>query len=178
MLTANGGWEAQAIQLLRLHLTIVIPFTVLILRILIRVFSREDYKDILRGLGSWPLDLMVIAMSFMLTALAGFSRSYVSKFKSQHDADLWAVASIACIFLLSVAVNRLLKWNQILAGKLYVAFQQIQRIQPGAGQKTPSIEVVGRILWAMVYCIVMALVLVCCFGIAVPTLAYVLHLIQ
>ena len=165
---------------LRMHLNIVIPVTTLIVKLLIQVFSRDKFKEVMRSLANLPLELMLIAMSFMLGALSGMSSSYVSRFPNQSDADLWAAIVIIAIFLLSLAINGLVRFLAVLFGKLFIAFKQYRELtsQPTIPNSVPNIATAGRILWATAYCILMVLVLLLTFGISVLSLAYVLHLIQ
>lgn len=134
----------------------------------------------MRSVANLPLELMLIAMSFMLGALSGMSEAYISRFGNQSDADLFAGLVIVAIFFLSLFINRLIRFGKILMGKLFVAYKQYRELvaQPTIPGTVPNITIVGRILWAMVYCILMVLMLVSCFGISVISLAYVLHLIQ
>jgi hypothetical protein len=180
MLASGTGWETEFIRALRTHLNIVIPVSTLIVKITVRVFSRDDYREVLRSIANLPLELMLIAMSFMLGALSGISESYVARFSNQSDADLFAALVIIAIFFLSILINKFTSFLRILFGKLYVAFKQFRELadQPLIPGSEPSIARAGRILWTVVYCILMVLVLVFCFGTSVATLAYVLHLIQ
>jgi hypothetical protein len=180
MLPAHLGWETEFIRALRMHLYIVIPVATLLTKVLIRVFSREDFAEIMRTVANLPLELMLIAMSFMLGALSGMSDTYITRFANQSDADLFAVVVIIIIFFLSLLINRLIRFLRTLFGKLFVAAKQYRELtaQPTIPGTVPNIAIAGRILWAMVYCTLMVLVLVLCFGVSVLTLAYVLHLIQ
>jgi len=174
------GLENEFIRALRMHLTVVIPVTTLVVKVLIQIFSRDKFKEVMRSLANFPLELMLIAMSFMLGALSGLSSSYTTRLTNQGDADLFAALVIIAIFLLSLVINGLTRFLTVLFGKLYIAFKQYRELasQPTIPDTVPSIAIVGRILWATIYCILMVLVLFLCFGISVSTLAYVLHLIQ
>jgi hypothetical protein len=174
------GWESEFILFLRLHLNVVIPVATLLAKLFVRIFSRDDFREIVRHLANTPLELMLIAMSFMLGALSGISDNYIARFEKQSDADLYAVLVIFGIFLLSLVIHRLTRFLTTLFGKLFVAFKQYRAFaaQPRLPEEAPSIAIGGRILWATFYCTLMAMVLVLDFGIAVVTLAYVLHLIQ
>jgi hypothetical protein len=174
------GWETEFVRALRIHLNVVIPVATLLTKVLIRVFSREEFAEVMRSVANLPLELMLIAMSFMLGALSGMSDSYVSRIGNQSDADLFAAIVIIGIFFLSLIINSLSRFLKVLAGKLFVAFQQYRALaaQPTIPGAVPNVAIAGRILWAMVYCMLMAIVLVLGFGISTFTLAYVLHLIQ
>lgn len=174
------GWETTFVHALRLHLNVVIPVATLLVKVLVRVFSREDFVEVIRSVTNLPLELMLISMSFMLGALSGISDNYLARFSNQSDADLFAAIAIIVIFFLCLLVNLLIKFLRVLFGKLFVAFKQYRALaaQPTIPGTVPNVAVVGRILWAMVYCMLMVLVLALCFGISVVTLAYVLHLIQ
>jgi hypothetical protein len=174
------GWETGFIRALRMHLNIVIPVATLLVKLLIQVFSRDEFKEVMRSLANVPLQLMLIAMSFMLGALSGISPSYIARFTSQSDADLYAALVIFAIFLLSLIINWLVRFLTILFGKLFIAFKQYRELasQPTIPGTVPGIAIAGRVLWGMVYCMLMVLVLLLCFGISVTTLAYILHLIQ
>lgn len=175
----HSGWEAGFIHALRTHLIVVIPVTTLLVKVLVRVFSREEFNEVIRTVTNLPLELMLIAMSFMLGALSGISANYPLRFANQSDADLFAVAAIIAIFFLCLAIDGLTRFLRTLGGKLFIAFKQYQELvaQPTI-PGTTNVATAGRILWAMVYCILMALVLVFTFGISIATLAYILHLIQ
>jgi ABC-type multidrug transport system permease subunit len=180
MLPAHLGWEAAFIHALRIHLNVVIPVATLLTKVLIRIFSREDFAEIMRSIANLPLELLLIAMSFMLGALSGMSEAYIIRIGNQSDADLFGLLVIIAIFFLSLFINRLMRFGKTLMGKLFVAHKQYRELvaQPTIPGTVPNITIVGRILWTMVYCILMVLVLVFCFGVTVITLAYVLHLIQ
>ena len=180
MLPAHLWWETEFVHALRVHLNVVIPVATLLTKVLIRIFAREDFAEIIRSLANIPLELNLIAMSFMLGALSGLSDNYIRRFANQSDADLFAAFLIIGIFFLSIAINRLTKFAKVLWGKLFVAFKQFRELetQPVIPGTEPSIAKVGRIMWAMVYCILMVMVLLFCFGLSTATLAYVLHLIQ
>ena len=70
---AHLGWETEFVHALRVHLNVVIPVVTLLVKVLIRIFSHEDFPEILRSILNLPLELMLIAMSFMLGALSGLS---------------------------------------------------------------------------------------------------------
>lgn len=180
MIQTHLGWETEFIRWLRTHLNIVIPSATLLVKILVRTFSRDEVKEIFRSVANLPLELMLIAMSFMLGALSGITDSYVKRFTSQSDADLFAAVVIGLVFLLSIPVNKLSKFTMILSEKMFTAAKQYQEFaaQPLLPGTEPDTARVGRILWAMVYCILMVLVLLSSFGISISILAYVLHLIQ
>ena len=173
------GWETLFVHAIRTHLNVVIPVATLLVKILVRVFSREEFREVLRTITNLPLELMLIAMSFMLGALSGISGSYVSRFSNQSDADLFAMVLIIFIFFLCLAISRLTRFLRILGGKLFFAIKQYRELiaQPTI-PGTTNVATAGRILWAMVYCLLVSLVLFLSFGISVTTLAYVLHLIQ
>jgi len=173
------GWETAFIHAMRTHLNAVIPVATLLVKVLVRVFSREEFGEVIRTITNLPLELMLIAMSFMLGALSGISANYVSRFPSQSDAELFAVVAVICIFFLCLAINGLTRFLRVLGGKLFFAFKQYHELvfQPTI-PGTTNVATAGRILWAMVYCILLALVLLSSFGISVTTLSYVLHLIQ
>jgi hypothetical protein len=179
MFPAHLGWETEFIHAIRTHLNAVIPVTTLLVKVLVRVFSREEVGEVIRTIANLPLELMLIAMSFMLGALSGISANYPSRFVTQSDADLFAVAAIIAIFFLCLLINGSTRFLRILGGKLFIAYKQYrelasQPIIPG----TANVATAGRMLWAMVYCILIALMLVFSFGISISTLAYILHLIQ
>jgi hypothetical protein len=167
-----------------MNLTLVIPITVLCVKLLVQVVSRDNLKDLLRSITNLPLELLLIAMSFMFGALSGISQSYLGKFTTLSDADLWAILMIFFIFLLCLAIHSGTKFVYILGTKLSVAASQFQGLVQGpitdSSNINPGANVArgGRILWAMAYCIMMVTVLILKFGTAVVALSYVLHLVQ
>ena len=177
---AHLGWETEFVRALRMHLNVVIPVSTLLVKVLIRIFTRDEFKEVMRSIANLPLELMLIAMSFMLGALSGLSTDYIARFHDQSDADLFAALVIIGIFFLSLILNRLTRFLRILFGKFYVAVKQYRELtaQPTIPGSVPSITVTGRILWALFYCILMTIMLTLTFGISVSSLAYVLHLIQ
>lgn len=174
------GWETAFVHALRANLNVVIPAVTLLVKLLVRVFSRDEFREIMRHLANTPLELMLIAMSFMLGALSGMSNNYIAGFPNQSDADLFACLVIFGIFLGSMFVNWLTRWSVVLFGKLYFAIKQYRELtaQPTIPGTIPGMAIVGRLLWAMVYCVYIAIVLVLAFGFSIGTLAFVLHLIQ
>jgi hypothetical protein len=180
LITPTAGWETEFIRAIRTHLNVVIPVTTLSVKILVRVFSRDDFKEVIRSCSNLPLELMLIAISFMLGALSGISENYIARFPTQSDADLFAAVAIIAMFFISLLVNKLSKFLLVLFGKLYFTFKQFRELsaQPVIPGTEPSMAQTGRILWAMVYCILMVSMLLLAFGISSATLAYVLHLIQ
>lgn len=174
------GWEALAVHGLRAHLNVVIPVATLFLKILVQVFSRDDFEEVMKSLSNLPLELMLIAMSFMLGALSGLSDSYIKRFADQSDADLYATLVILFIFIFCLVINVLTRFLRKLFGKLFVAYKQFKELmaQPRIPDTVPAIAISGRITWATAYCTLMAMVLCLSIGISVGTLAYVLHLIQ
>lgn len=182
-LIVTQGWETAFIHELRMNLTLVIPVSTLMAKVLIQIFSRDQYKDVMRSLADFPLELMLIAMSFMLGALCGLSPNYLTRLGDQGTADLYAVVVIAVIFLGSLFINGLTKLLRILFGKIFVAAKQYQELlsQPSLPDLVPvlpNIEAAGRIIWTTFYCVLMVLVLLFCCGVPVVTLWYVLRLIQ
>lgn len=177
---AHLGWETAFIAALRTHLNVVIPSMTLLVKILVRIFSRDEAKEIFRSFFNLPLEFMLIATSFMLGALCGISDTYAARFTSQSDADLFAAVIIAVMFFGSIPINKLTRFTMVLAEKLYTAVKQYSELtrQPLLPGAEPDTARVGRIMWAMVYCILMVLVLLSSFGASISALAYVLHLIQ
>ena len=179
-IVAHTGMEDKLVHTLRMHLNVVIPVATLFLKLLVQVFSRDDFREVMKSLSNLPLELMLIAMSFMLGALSGLSESYIARFGSQGNADLFAAMVIFLIFVFCLIINILTRFLRKIFGKLYVAYKQLSELlaQPTIPGSVPSVAVSGRILWTTFYCTLMALVLSLCVGISVFTLAYVLHLIQ
>ena len=178
--TTHLVWEARTIHALRRHLIVVIPVATFFLKIVVQVFSRDDWKEILKSLSNLPLELMFISMSFMLGALSGLSPSYGVKFGSQSDADLYAALVICVIFALCLVLNFLTQFLRKLFGKLVIAHKQFSALmsQPRIPETVPGTAISGRIIWATVYCTMTVLVLLLALGISIGSLAYVLHLIQ
>ncbi len=174
------GAERSVLQFFRMNLVLVIPLFVLSLKLLIRYASREDVREILRTIPSLPLDLTLIAISLMLTAFARITPAYFEKFDSQQDAYSWAAFVLFGLFVSGVVLNRLICWSRTSGQKLYAASKQLRekRLQPAYDPKSPSIEIAGRMLWALVYCLVLALLVGLEMLISMGTLAYVLHLIR
>jgi hypothetical protein len=156
LLNIGPGWETGFIRALRTNLNIVIPAATLLVKILIQLFSRDEYREVMRSLANLPLELMLIAMSFMLGALSGISVGYIARFTNQSDADLFAALVIFGIFLLSLLINRLTRFLKVLFGKIFIAFKQFRELaaQPLIPGSEPSIAKTGRIVWAMVYVLV------------------------
>ena len=173
------GAEQSALQFFRKNLVIVIPIFVLCLKLLIRYASREDVKQILRTLPSLPLDLTLISISLMLAAAARITPAYFDKFDSPEDAYAWAALALFGLFVSGVFLNVLIGWSRTSGQKLYAACKQLseRRLQPGYDPKSPGIEIVGRMLWALVYCLVLVLLIGLEMLVSMGTLAYVLHLI-
>jgi hypothetical protein len=180
MQSSNLGWEAEFISHLRMRLDAVIPISTLIVKILVRVFTREDFEEVVRSVVNLPLELLLIAMSFMFGALCGISPNYVTKFEGQGSADLFAAFALVCLFGGCLVVNLALRFLKVVAGKLYVAFKQYRELmkEPVIPGTVNKISTGGRLVWGMVYCILMVVLLLFSFGSSVLTLAYVLHLIQ
>jgi hypothetical protein len=174
------GWETGFIHALRTHLNVVIPCATLLVKILVRTFSRDEIKEVIRSVFNLPLELMLIAMSFMLAALSGLLNGYIARFPKQSDADLYAAIVVGAIFFVSIPVNKLNRFSMIVAEKLYIAIKQYGELskEPLLPGTEPSRAILGRIMWAMLYCILMVLVILLSFGIAISALAYVLHLVQ
>jgi len=177
---AHLGWETGFIRALRMNLNIVIPSATLAVKISVRIFSRDDFKTIAKSMADLPLELMLIAMSFMLGALSGLSPKYIERFANQGDADLFAAIAIIAMFVLSLIINWITRWLYIIYSKLYIALKQYRDLaaQPRLPDSIIPMAITGRILWGLFYCTMMAMMLVSSLGISVLTLAYVLHLIQ
>jgi hypothetical protein len=172
--------ETQLVRALREQLNVVIPIATLLVKVLVRVFSREDFPEIARSVANLPLELLLIAMSFMLGALSGISSEYATRFDNQSDADLFAVGAVVGIFFLCLGVNLIMKYAKAIFGKLFVAFAQYRDLsaQPTIPGSVPTIAIAGRLFWALAYCIMMVLMLMSSFAISILSLAYILHLMQ
>lgn len=53
---SHAVWEARAIEAVRRHLIVVIPVATFCLKIVVQVFSRDDWKEILKSLSNLPLE--------------------------------------------------------------------------------------------------------------------------
>lgn len=179
MPTSHLGWEIEFVNKLRNNLTLVIPISTLIVKVLIQIFSRDQFKEVAKSLTDFPLELMLIAMSFMLSALCGLTPNYAPKWANQANADLYATMVIAFIFFLCLAIKRGTKFLKKLFGKIFVGAKQYQELtsQPTLPNAV-NMELAGRILWTSFYCVIMVPVLLFCCGVPIVTLWYVLHLIQ
>src|SRR5947209_5088502 len=121
---ASASVETELIHLLRKFLVIVIPLFVLSLKLLMRLFSREDPREILRTLPALPLDLTLIGIGLMLTALARLNPAYFARFESDSAANLWAGLTLFGLFLSGVILNYLIGLSRILGQKLHTAYIQ------------------------------------------------------
>jgi hypothetical protein len=125
MVAPTTGWESLFIDALRMHLNVVIPVAILLVKVFVRIFSREEFKEVLRTVTNVPLELLLIAMSFMFGALSGIGGNYMKRFpRGQSDADLYAALVIMVIFFLCILINKCTQFVRVLSGKLMIAFKQ------------------------------------------------------
>jgi len=172
--------DKTVIAWLRGNLFLVIPFTILGLRLIIRWVTREEAKEIFRSLLSLPQDLMFISMGLLLSALARIAPGFARRYASDREADLagacWLLALIVVTILL-VYLGRVLT---ILWQKFYSALKQIRdrRSLDGTRQDTGNIQVAGRMFWLLAYWASLVLVLSIEVSVSVWCLWCVIYLIR
>lgn len=169
--------EKIAIVFLRKNLIVVIPFTVLGLRVLVRWVVREQTKDIFRSALNVPLDLMFIAISLLLTGLARMNPQFAARYESDTEADLAGIILFAILITLAVIMTYLHRWIGTLWQKFFAAWQQVLRRKEEQLEfqwKDADLAIAGRLLWMTGYWVAMVLLLSVDLLMAVGSLWYIL----
>lgn len=174
------GLEKIAVELLRRNLIVAIPFTILALQLLVRWVAREEAKDFVRGLLTLPLDLMFIAMSFVLAGLARLTPKFAAHYGSDRNTDLAGAILLICLVLLAAALTYCGRGVRVLWQKFFAAWQQLQRQtrQPEFKWKDAGTPVAGRLFWMVGYWVMIVVLQSAQLLVSVVSLWYVLHLME
>lgn len=143
--------ERTAVNLLRSHLAIAIPLTVLGLRLFARWVAREEPKEIISSVLRVPLDFIYISISLILSGLARLTPQFEHRYGS--DTDLVGSLFLLAIFFLAVLLTWAEKGKRVIWQKYIIASKQLQARtqQPGFDWKQADKSVTGRTFWMFCY---------------------------
>ncbi len=168
--------EQFLIRFLQSHVNIVIPLAITALRLIVLRLA-GDMKEMFKTLFSVPMDLVFISISLVLAGLARTIPGFASRFRSPSDADLAGTVLVLALIGLAVLFSYVDRLNRLVAESFYVALQQIRKLieQPEFKWKEPSFSVTGRLLFAMLYLIVLVLSFGFELVLSITGLSYVLQ---
>lgn len=157
------GIEHRVIEILHRNLPVVLPFTIVGLRLLVKWMAHEEPKLIFRSVLQFPIDLMFIAVGLVLAGLARTIPAFAGRFGSDKDADLAGALMLCGLVLVGVLLTVMDRGVRVLWQKFYTAWQQIgdERKQlrirfvgdttPSSGETTADRGTVARVTWMFIY---------------------------
>jgi hypothetical protein len=148
----------------RRNLMIALPFTILLLKFLVRWGSREKIKDVFKSLLTIPLDFIYIALGLLLAVMAHRAPVFISKYASDTDADLNGALLIIILVLAAVLITWLDRFVRMCFQKSFAAWAIMKdnpqlRLPEAAEAGIESDEYIKLLLWVILYWTTMALVL-------------------
>lgn len=115
------------IGFLRGNLIILLPLTVLLIQLIVRWMAREEPKEVFRSVLTVPLDIVYIAISFVLSGLARLMPRFSQRYASDRDTDLAGAVLVVALTGVAVLLTLLGRGARLLWQKYYAALQQVRR---------------------------------------------------
>ena len=143
-------------DLYRRNLTIAVPFTILLIKFLVRWLSREKIKDVFKTILVVPLDFVYIAIGLVLTGLVKRVPEFVSNYKSESDVYFNVIILLILLIALAVVITWLDRGVRLFWQKWYAAWQvlkdepQMSLIKPDDGIVVPD-SFLKTLFWVVLY---------------------------
>lgn len=168
--------ETLVLSFLRSHVNIVIPLAIMALRLVVLRLA-GDMKEMFRTLFSVPMDLVFISISLVLAGLARTIPGFANRYQSPSEADLAGTVLLLALIVIAVFFSYIDRFNRVVAESFHVALQQIKRFteQPEFKWKEPSLSVGFRLVFAVLYLVVLVLAFGLELVFSIAVLSYVLQ---
>lgn len=143
-------------ELYRRNLTFAIPFTILLIKFLVRWVSREKIKDVFKSLLIVPLDFIYIAIGLVLAGLAKRVPEFIAHYRSEADAYFNVAVLLFLLIFLAVVITWMDRGVRLFWQKWYAAWQllkddpQMRLIQNGNQQVVPDSFLI-TLAWGALY---------------------------
>ncbi len=162
---------------------IAVPFTILLVKFIVRWCSREAIKDVFKSLLTVPLDFVYIALGLVLAGLAHRLPEFVSRFGSDRDADFNALVLALLLIVAAVLITWLDRGVRLFWQKAYAAWSLIkdnpQLPLPSADEQTIETDAyILTLFWIAMYWTFMAGALFAEFVVSVESLGGIIKLFQ
>ena len=152
--------ELAIIKFLGDWIVIVLPVSVALIRILLFKFAGE-FDEVYRNLFSVPQDLIFIAVSFILAGVSRTIPAFAARYGSPQQADLMGTLHIVVLLAIAWGLCKSNKLVMSLQQNFRVSWEQIDRWkkqQDGFAWKNAPPEISGRLLWSVVYIILISII--------------------
>jgi hypothetical protein len=165
--------EHEIIQFLNDWIVLVLPVSIVVIRLALFKFAGES-EEVYRNLFAIPQDLIFIAVSFILAGLSRTIPAFAMRYSSDREADLAGLLLILGLLVVAWGLCWTNKRVTILQQNFRVSWEQIGRwkaTQETSSWKNAPPEIASRLLWAVVYIILISItvaveLLVACWAVA------------
>jgi hypothetical protein len=165
--------ELVMIQFLKHWIVLVLPLTVVLVRLGLFKFAGE-LDDLYRNLFAIPQDLIFIAVSFILAGLSRTIPAFAMRYPSDRDADIGGVIHLLILLAIAWALCKTNKLATTLHRNFRVSWKQVNRFKSRASNfswRTVPPEISGRLLWGIAYMAIIGIIvatelLISCFAVA------------
>ena len=152
--------EHGIIQFLNSWIVLVLPISIVVIRLGLFKFAGE-MEEVYRNLFAIPQDLIFIAVSFVMAGLSRTIPAFATHYSSDREADLGGVLLIILLLLVAWMLCWTNKIVTILQQNFRVSVEQIgrwQKTDTNASWKNAPPEVASRLLWAVVYVLMISII--------------------
>ena len=154
----HQGYERVIMDFYRHQLTVALPLTIIAVKLIVRVVTREPRKDIFRSILVLPLDLNYIAIGLLLAGIARRIPAFAAHYTSETDADFGGAILFVVLFCIAAFLTWLDRKLRLFWQKFYAAWNLLRNTRqiPLPGQENVVSPTVTRtLLWIFFYWAIM-----------------------
>jgi hypothetical protein len=155
----NMKTEHQIIQFLNAWIILILPLSIVVIRLGLFKFAGE-ITEVYRNLFAIPQDLVFIAVSFIMAGLSRTIPAFAMHYSSDREADFAGVLHLIVLLLIAWGLCWSNKIVNILQQNFRVSVDQIERwrkTNENVSWKDTPPEIGSRLLWAVVYVLLISI---------------------
>jgi hypothetical protein len=118
----NTGYEHAIMLFYVRHITVALPLTILIIKIVVRFVTREPAKDIFRSVLVLPLDLVYVAFGLLLAGMARRIPAFAIHYQTDKEADFAGIVLCLVLFVAACLITWFDRFIRLLWQKFYAAW--------------------------------------------------------
>lgn len=172
-------YEQRIIHLLNEWVVVVLPITVVLLRLALFRMSGQ-MEEMYRNLFAIPQDLVFIAVSFVLAGVSRTIPAYAKHYPSDNAADLASILQVLLFLLLAFIVMKMQESVTFFYQRMVVCWKQIKRHDQGKRHKDEPVSryVSVRLFTTFIYVLFISMLIMVEVLIGGGCVAYSLQLIK
>ena len=124
----STGFEHSIMVFYVHNVVVALPFTILIIKLVVRFVTREPAKDVFRSILVLPLDLTYVAFGLLLAGMARIP-AFVSHYQNDREADFAGIVLGLGLFVAACLITWMDRFVRLLWQKFYAAWNLAKQVQ-------------------------------------------------